>query len=262
MSGDVKRAGVRLSWAEQSDTGARPVNQDRIGAARHGDLACFVVADGAGGHRGGETAATLVRDEVLAAFLSAPSATPAAADRCIDMAIARVALAKAADPALADMSSTAALVLIDQDSARAAWAHLGDSRIYLFRAGAVLHASCDHSFVQQLIEGGYADAAASRSHPQRHVLLAAVGAENGIEASVSEAVELQAGDALLVCSDGLWEWVDETGMLAALAASARAEDWLAALCAAAADGAARKGAQERDNFSAYAIRVHTREQAQ
>ena len=261
----MKRPGVRLSWSEVTNPGARPGNQDRIGAARHAQLACFVVADGAGGHAGGETAATLVRDEVLAAFLESPAATPTAAARCIDKAIARVAAVKAADGAvngkLADMSSTAAVLLVDQDGAAACWAHLGDSRIYLFRAGALLHASADHSFVQQLIEGGYADAGAARSHPQRHVLLAAIGAENGLAASVSDCADLLPGDALLVCSDGLWEWVDETAMLAALATSARAEDWLAALCARAAQAASGTYGVERDNFSAYAIRVHAQENA-
>jgi serine/threonine protein phosphatase PrpC len=261
VSASSKARAVRLSWADCTETGTRDSNQDRIGAARDGELACFVVADGAGGHAGGETAARLVRDEVLAAFLAHPGADSAAALRYLDTAIARVAAVKAADPSLADMSSTAAALLIDQAGASAAWAHLGDSRIYLFRTGAVLHASRDHSLTQQLVDGGYLDAGAQRNHPQRHMLLAAVGIENGIrpsacEGAVDGSIALLPGDALLVCSDGLWEWVDEAGMLAALHASARAEDWLAALCSHATAACAASPGAARDNFSAYAIRVH------
>jgi serine/threonine protein phosphatase PrpC len=151
--------------------------------------------------------------------------------------------------------------VIDQARARASWAHLGDSRIYLFRAGAVLHASRDHSLVQQLIDGGLAAAGACRDHPQRHLLLAAVGAEGGVPPAVTAAVELLPGDALLVCSDGLWEWIDEAAMLAALPDSGRSEDWLASMCGAAATAAGSRPDSARDNFSAYAIRVHAGEGA-
>jgi serine/threonine protein phosphatase PrpC len=252
---------VRLSWAQASEIGMRAANQDAIGAARYGELACFVVADGTGGHHGGEVASRIVADAVLGAFCAQPTFGVDALLSYIAQASDKVAQARRADPELADMSSTVAALLVDQESARAVWAHLGDSRIYLFR-GARLHAvTHDHSLAQQLVDAGYAKPDQLRVHPQRNILLAAVGAEGDEPITASEGeIALQAGDALLVCSDGLWEWVHEHEMEQTLAATARSEDWLAAMCTTA-DAAVRAAGKMRDNYSAYAIRVHEQEAA-
>ena len=100
---------------------------------------------------------------------------------------------------------------------------------------------------------------ATTPHWRVNLLLAAVGAESGVTPAVTAAVGLLPGDALLVCSDGLWEWIDEAAMLAALPGSGRSDDWLSSMCAAAATAAASQPEVKRDNFSAYAIRVHARE---
>lgn len=250
---------VRLSWAQASDIGMRATNGDAMGAARNGELTCFVVADGTGGHHGGEVASRLVVDALLGAFGAAPAFGAPALLAYVGASIARVAAARQHDAELADMSSTVAALLIDAAAATAVWAHLGDTRVYLFR-GARLHAvTRDHSLTQQLIDAGYASADQLRVHPQRHILLAAVGAEGETPVAASDgAIALAPGDALLVCSDGLWEWVPERAMEQALAATARSEDWLAAMCAHAGAAATAAG-KERDNYSAYAIRVHQQE---
>jgi serine/threonine protein phosphatase PrpC len=252
---------VRLSWAQASEIGMRATNQDAMGAARNGELTCFVVADGTGGHHGGEVASRLVVDALLGAFGAGPTFGAPALLGYVGKAIASVAQARAGDQQLGDMSSTVAALLIDEQAARAVWAHLGDTRIYLFRAGRVLAVTKDHSLTQQLIEAGYASADQLRVHPQRHILVAAVGAEGETPVAVSDdAVTLEAGDALLACSDGLWEWVHEHEMEQALAATARSEDWLAAMCATA-DAAVAAAGKVRDNYSVYAIRVHQQETA-
>ncbi|MES2759733.1 MAG: protein phosphatase 2C domain-containing protein [Pseudomonadota bacterium] len=252
---------VRLSWAHASDIGMRATNQDAMGAARNGALTCFVVADGTGGHHGGEVASRLVVDALLGAFGAAPAFGAPALLSYVGKSIDSVAQARAADAQLADMSSTVAALLVDEQAARAVWAHLGDTRVYHFRAGRVLAVTKDHSLTQQLIEAGYASADQLRIHPQRHILVAAVGAEGDTPVAASEdTVALAPGDALLVCSDGLWEWVHEHEMEQALAASARSEDWLAAMCATA-DAAVAAAGKARDNYSVYAIRVHQQEAA-
>ena len=247
---------IRLSWAQAGEIGMRSTNQDAMGAARNGALACFVIADGTGGHQGGEVASRIVVDALLGAFAAEPAFGAQSLLSYVGQSIAQVAQAKLGDQKLSDMSSSVAALLVDEQAACAVWAHLGDTRIYLFRAGRLLTVTKDHSLTQQLIDAGYASAAQLRTHPQRNILLAAVGAEGEIPVAASEhVVALMPGDALLACSDGLWEWVLESEMEQALLGASDSEDWLAAMCARA-DAAVETAGRSRDNYSAYAIRVH------
>jgi len=246
---------VRLSWSRINMIGMRATNQDAVGEAQHGDIACFVIADGAGGHEGGEIAARIVVESTLGKFASAPSFGARALLSYVKAAIDQVARDKKSIPSRADMSSTVAALLVDGASGQALWAHLGDTRVYLFR-GQRLHAvSKDHSLTQQLIDAGYAKADQLRVHPQRNILFAAVGAEGETPVALGEGpVQLRAGDALLLCTDGLWEWVQEAEMEHTLAQSADDVAWMEAMCAIA-DTVSARFERERDNFSAYAIRV-------
>jgi serine/threonine protein phosphatase PrpC len=248
--------GIRLTWAQASEIGMRSTNQDAMGAARNGELTCFVIADGTGGHKGGEVASRIVVDALLGAFDAEPAFGAPALLSYVGQSIAQVAQAKRGDQQLSDMSSTVATLLVDEQAACAVWAHLGDTRVYLFRAGRLLTVTKDHSLTQQLIDAGYVNAAQLRTHPQRNILLAAIGAEGETPVAASEhAFALMPGDALLACSDGLWEWVLESEMELALLTAPRSEDWLAAMCAKA-DAAVEAAGRARDNYSAYAIRVH------
>lgn len=252
---------VRLSWAQVNEIGMRTENQDSIGIARDGELACFVVADGTGGHSGGAIASRLVVEALLANFTAAPACDAGVLRACIDAASASVAQARHADPALAEMSSTVAAVVVDAAAAQAVWTHLGDSRIYLFRANQLYSVTIDHSLARQLVNSGYGGTGPIdvRDHPQRHILLAAIGAENDTPPGTSDGVvALQPGDALLLCSDGLWEWINEAQMETALSVTERVDGWLSAMCTLAARAAAASGCV-RDNFSACAIRVHAAE---
>jgi serine/threonine protein phosphatase PrpC len=247
---------VRLSAASLSAIGMRASNQDAIGAVRQDEMSCFVIADGAGGHEGGEIASKLVVDAVLEKFNGESSFGARALRSYIEHAIAQVAQAKRSSARLQDMSATVAALLVDQTNGRAVWAHLGDTRLYLFR-GKRLHAvTKDHSLTQQLIDAGYARADQLRLHPQRNILFAAVGAEGETAVAVSEAiVELEDGDAFLACTDGLWEWVQEADMERTLAEATDSEQWLAAMCRLA-DAAVDAAGKSRDNYSVYAIQVH------
>lgn len=248
-------APVLLSWARISDIGMRASNQDALGEALCGPLSCFVIADGAGGHEGGEVAARIVVSAVLGGFKRAPAFSPSDLLGYAARAVAEVRTGQQSARQHADMSATMCTLLIDGATGHALWTHLGDTRIYLFRAARLLAMSTDHSLTQQLIDAGYAKAELLRQHPQRNVLYAAVGAENDIEFAITEqALALQPGDALLMCSDGLWEWVHEAEMESTLAASGASEQWLREMCRIAEVGVAASGKQ-RDNFSAYAILV-------
>ncbi len=246
---------IALTWTRINDIGKRSTNQDTVGEVFNDPLALFVVADGAGGHEGGEVASRVVVDAILAHFEQAPGFGSDAMLGYAASASREVAARKLDNPRYADMSTTVAAVLVDCHHAKVLWAHLGDTRIYLFR-GARLHAmSKDHSLTQQLIDAGYARAEHLRMHPQRNILFAAIGAEGDTQIELSAgAMGLQPGDALLLCSDGLWEWVMEADMERTLAQSDSTEQWLGAMRRLADDNIVNSG-KVRDNYSAYAIIV-------
>lgn len=246
------RERVALSWASISALGMRETNQDAIGDARKAGVACFVVADGAGGHAGGEVASRIAVESVIGSFVAEPAFGAAALLSCVDHASASVARDKQHCAERQDMSTTLAAVLVDERLGRAVWAHLGDTRIYLFRDGRLLCVSKDHSLTQQLIEAGYASTGQLRTHPQRNILYAALGAGGDTPTAVSDEIAVQAGDAFLICTDGLWEWVVEDDMERSLRAANGPEDWLAALCATAQTHATASR-KVRDNYSAYVV---------
>ena len=252
----VDQVPIDLSWTRINEIGERATNQDTIGEMAHEALTCFVVADGAGGHEGGEVASRVVVDAVLAAFGRNPRFGSDALLGYASSASTEVALRKTQEPRYADMSTTVAALIVERSRGQALWAHLGDTRIYLFR-NARLHAmSKDHSLTQQLIDAGYARAEHLRRHPQRNILFAAIGAEGDTRIELSAgAVTLLPGDALLVCTDGLWDWVMEADMERTLSQSSSCEQWLAAMCRLASDNIINTG-KARDNYSAYAILVH------
>jgi serine/threonine protein phosphatase PrpC len=248
---------VQLAIASLTDQGGRQRNEDSLGDWSSGRLFYCVVADGAGGHGGGDTASAIVIDTVLADL------------RCLTMAElpptgARLALALThaneniveeqtrGRAELRDMRSTAVLLAIDLECGTAAWAHCGDTRLYCFRAGQVCMQTRDHSMVQQMIDAQLIRAEDARHHPRRNVLFAALGTRDALDiASLPQTFALHAGDAFLLCTDGLWEYADEPFMLAALRDAPSPNAWLAAL-AKRVEAAAPA---HHDNYSAYAVWV-------
>ena len=243
---------INLSWSTVSASGMRPPNEDALAEGQCDNMVCFVMADGAGGHARGDVAARTVVETVRRRFLREAEFSPQALHRYIDAARSAVALGKR-QPGQHDMSATVALVLIDQRQRRALWSHLGDTRIYLFRRGRARQLTKDHSVAQQFVDAGYVAPEQLRGHPQRHLLFAAIGADHVMPVEAGgDALAVEHGDAMLICTDGFWEWVLEADMEACLAASATSADWLTAMCAIGHRNA-HAAARPRDNFSACAI---------
>jgi serine/threonine protein phosphatase PrpC len=246
---------VRLATASLTDRGGRQRNEDSLGDWSSERLYYCVLADGAGGHGGGDTASAIVVDSVLAdlRYLTVGELPPTGQRLASALAHANDNIVEEQTrgaAALKDMRSTAVVLAIDCEQRTAAWAHCGDSRLYCFRGGNVCAQTRDHSMVQEMVDARLLSPDAARHHPRRNVLLAALGTRVDLHITGSSGTfGLLDRDAFLLCSDGLWEYVDETGMCAALHNAATPDAWLDALAAqvrASAD-------VNRDNLSAIAV---------
>lgn len=246
---------LRLDTAHISAIGGRLTNQDAIASASEDNISCFVIADGTGGHQGGEIAANLVTVAVIEKFKQEAAFSTHALRSYVAWAIKQVANRQEQNTQLREMSTTIATVLIDHHNHCALWAHLGDTRIYLFRHGSILSISKDHSLAQCLVDAGAADYAKIRHHPQRSVLFTAIGQQGDTDLDIThEAMALQDGDALILCSDGFWEWVQDHEMELCLTSTQSSAEWLEKMHAFAENNIGDR-ANNRDNFSVFAIRI-------
>ena len=250
---ELNTSEIALGYAEISDIGGRQSNQDAHGYKARDEVAFFVVADGAGGHDGGEIAAKTVIDSAIASFTKLDSFSVSAMHAHIESAINGVQEAKIDQAHLKDMSATVAAVLLDLKNGRSIWAHMGDTRIYQFRRSKVQRITKDHSIAQQFVDAGFWAYDSIRSHPQRNRLFAAIGSEGETRPEITElAIPFIDGDVFLLCTDGFWEWASEDDMEQALAESMSADEWLRKLCDTISEKANASG-KSRDNCTAYAI---------
>lgn len=243
---------MNLEIAVLSKPGGRSLNEDACGYWTSDAGCCWVVSDGAGGHGGGDVAAKSVVSSMLCDFASSPVVEPAALSGLIKRANEAVLREQQAQQGGANMRATAAVLLIDQAHDVALWGNLGDSRVYGFRGCRVLFQTRDHSVMQSMVDAGFGNAAMLRHHPQRSVLLAALGTREEIHPAVVESpMALRDGDVFMLCTDGLWEHVEEATMERLLASSTSAESWLTALETEVLAHARR----DHDNYTAMAVWV-------
>jgi PPM family protein phosphatase len=159
----------------------------------------FVIADGMGGARAGEIAAG------LAAAALEEGDTPRGAEgivRLIDEANRRIWERSVQDPETAGMGTTLTAALVEPDAGTVLIGHVGDSRAYLHRDGALEQLTTDHSLVVELVESGILTPEEAERHPQRSAITRAVGTEPTVEVDAF-SVDAKPGDLYLICSDGL-----------------------------------------------------------
>ncbi|RZI93683.1 MAG: serine/threonine-protein phosphatase, partial [Variovorax sp.] len=203
--------------------------------------------------RGGDVAAATARSSMLGGFSRSPSVDPNALRGLVEQANRDVVARQAEGGKLAAMRSTVVFAAIDLHDNQFAWAHSGDSRAYLFRAGALVARTVDHSLVQQMVAGGMIDEEGARLHPQRNMLLSALGSVDELpEIAVSAPLPLLAGDVLLLCSDGVWEPLGDDCLLETLQASRNPSQWVEQL-----DQQIKARAKPgHDNYTALAAWLH------
>jgi serine/threonine protein phosphatase PrpC len=217
---------------------------------RKGRLA--VIADGMGGHEGGQEASRLavetVREVYDQAFdLNNNNDPQAALVESFSAAHARIQEYAEQHPVFQGMGTTCtALVLRGR---QLYFAHVGDSRLYLVRDARILRLTRDHSYVGRLVESGIVRAEDAEKHPQRHILTAALGAGRELAVdSAEQGVDLLEGDDLLLCTDGLWSVVSEEELEMAVSGNAPAE-----CCAVLVNLARQRGGP--DNITLQVLRI-------
>lgn len=203
------------SSAALSHTGkVRSNNQDSGYAGSN----LFVVADGMGGHAGGDVASSLAISELQP--LDRIYESTADAERTLRGAVADAAEALIdtvhARPELAGMGTTVSAIIMVEDYA--VIAHIGDSRIYLYRDDALTQITTDHTFVQRLVDSGRITPEEARYHPRRSVLMRVLGDMDPNPELDTFVMPTQPGDRWLLCSDGLSGVVDDVHTAKALGA--------------------------------------------
>lgn len=188
----------------------RAVNQDALVVDE--ELCLYGVADGMGGHNGGETASAGARDGVIAALQGKEPSLEALRD-AITAANAAIFQQQAADESLSGMGTTLSVIWMSEHFVYLG--HVGDSRVYRFREGKLEQMTDDHSLVGELVRAGYLTPEQAENHPNKNVILRAVGTEEGIDIDLA-VEERKPGDLWLICSDGLHGMVKDDKMEAIL----------------------------------------------
>jgi len=204
------RPGIEL--AGLSDVGCqRANNEDRYSYwepvddhdfPRKGRLA--IVADGMGGYEGGQEASRIAAEAIQEVYGAAVAGDPRSWLLAgFETAHNRIQEYAANYPDLHGMGTTCTAVALLDHSLY--YAHVGDSRLYLVRGASISRLTHDHSYVTRLVDNGIIRAEEAESHPQRHILTAALGAGTSVTPdSPVEPVFLESGDVLVLCTDGLW----------------------------------------------------------
>ncbi|WP_127068451.1 MULTISPECIES: Stp1/IreP family PP2C-type Ser/Thr phosphatase [unclassified Veillonella] len=187
-----------------SKTGlVRQRNEDRFYA--QGPL--LIVADGMGGYTGGEYASTMVVDTIVEVVNEATEISTEVLESAILKANRMVYEKSQSYKELEGMGTTAVVAYVQEDTLY--WAHVGDSRLYLYGQEGLHRMTKDHSMVQQLVEAGTITEDEVIHHPKRNMLTRAIGVYETVEVDTG-VVEVHQNDRILLCSDGLSGYIEES----------------------------------------------------
>ena len=175
-------------------------------------LRLYGVADGMGGHKGGEVASTSARDDLLRE-LEGKTPSVAALSGAIEEVNRQIYHQQEHDDALTGMGTTLSVLWMSDNFVYIG--HVGDSRVYLLRDGEFKQMTLDHSLVEQLVREGVLTEKEAQNHPMRNIITRAIGTDESVEVDVV-VEERRKGDLWLACSDGLHGLVDDRQMRDAL----------------------------------------------
>ena len=210
-----------------SDRGrVRPLNEDSACVVKPEDPATLdrkgvlmAVADGMGGHEGGELASRMTIDRLCASYYESECDPQSALTGALELANREVLSFARRYPHLTGMGTTCTAIALVNGSA---WlAHVGDTRLYLVRDGSAYRMTQDHSATMDMVTRGLLTLSEADHHEERNVILRAVGTREKLEPAIwQDPFPVQPGDRLLICSDGFYETVadEEIGRISTAAA--------------------------------------------
>lgn len=213
---DTESSESDLVPAAITDTGCeRDLNEDRYAVVESKSGLAWLVCDGMGGATGGELAAQLAIDAIRRDLENLPPRPPEVALRNAILEANRIIVLRRQNQAFSQMGTTIVSALFN--GPEVVLGHVGDSRAYLVRDGAIQQLTVDHTYVQELVNKGQIRPEEALSHPQAHILTRAIGSEPALEVETSkfwiwEQHDGASSDFLLLCSDGLYSLVSEGDM--------------------------------------------------
>ena len=203
---------MRVDHAKLTLPGHRTENQDRLDVVAGGEALLLIVVDGMGGHAHGARAAEVTVTTLKEAFseVAQPVFDP---QGFLTLALARAhdRVVKLGDGVALDHKPRATCAVCLVQDGGAYWAHVGDSRIYQLRGGAIQTRTRDHSHVELLLREGLIAESEMRNHPMRNFVECCLGGDVPLpDMSVTARIKLEPGDVLLVCTDGLWSGLEDS----------------------------------------------------
>lgn len=218
---------MRKTISTYTKEGTRPINEDYVAFREEEDNAILIVADGLGGHDKGEVAskhvATFIQKEYH--FESSPKEELGTVIKNAQNSLLELQRQSNTINASNAMKTTVVVLAINHESAYIA--HVGDSRAYVFGKGKKYSRTMDHSVPQMLALAGDIKEKDIRHHKERGSLLRVLGAPWEKDAyEISERIELKNVKAMLLCTDGFWELIEEKDMMKCLKKAKSPEEWL------------------------------------
>ena len=188
---------------------ARALNEDSYYLPREGERFC-AVADGMGGHNAGEVASAMAVQVFSEYMREVDYITTQALYAAVERANDEVYRAALENEGMSGMGTTfSALAEQGED---VLLAHVGDSRVYLVRQGAMLQLTTDHTLVEEMIRKGLLTPREARVHPQRNIITRALGTDLRVEIDLVQ-LSARPGDVFFLCSDGMTNYVEEREIL-------------------------------------------------
>lgn len=238
----------RLSYAKITNSGNRKVNEDAIGIFSRGTKVGFVLCDGLGGHGLGDIASNLAV-EIFSEGIFEEEKPSVAISKAFEKVQERVLEEQRVRSAPDKIKTTAVVAITDEH--RVYIGHIGDSRLYIFRNNEIIKRTIDHSIPQLLALSKEIKDEDIRNHPDRNMLLRVIGTEwQKPQYEMMKPIPLRKIQALLLCSDGFWELIDEEAMCQCLKDANSVDEWLETMIKVVEINGSNR---EMDNFSAIAI---------